>query len=93
MVTELPKMTHTILNLIEFMERCKEAPLPIDICVLNEGAMNCKAYAKILYYKENEFIKEKYNKSLRSNTIESLISINIKLQQEETASGKYQKIK
>lgn len=88
MVSDLPEMTQTILNLAEFMDHCEKGPLPIDTHILGERAMDCRAYAKALHYKEDEFIKEK-NRQVCPNIIESLISINNKLQQKEAASGKY----
>lgn len=45
--------------------------------------MHCRAYAKALHYKEEEF-----HKSRTSLVLESLISINNKLQQKEAAAGK-----
>ena len=44
--------------------------------------MNCRAYAKALHYKEEEF-----HRGLTTNTLESLISINNKLQQPDAAAG------
>lgn len=94
MVTGLPEMTRAILNLADFMDRCKEGPLPIATCLLIDGAMNCSAYTNVLRYIENEFTEEVCSGSLRLCTIESLISANIKLHQNDVASGKYkQKIK
>lgn len=87
MVSDLPELTQTILNLAEFMDHCEIGPLPIDTHLLGERSMNCRAYAKVLHYKEEEFIKEK-NKRVSSNVIESLIYINNKLQQKEAVSGK-----
>lgn len=81
MVPDLPEITQTILNLAEFMEHCDDH-LPIDTYSLGERAMDCRAYAKALYYKERDFIK-----SPTSGTIESLILINNKLQQKEAAEG------
>lgn len=45
--------------------------------------MHCRAYAKALHYKEEEF-----HKGPSSQVLESLISINNKLQQKEAAAGK-----
>jgi len=86
MVSDLPEMTQTILNLAEFMDHCEKGPLPIDTHILGERAMDCRAYAKALHYKEDEFIKEK-SRHVCPNVVESLISINNKLQQKEAASG------
>lgn len=43
-----------------------------------------RAYAKALHYKEEEFLMDKAN---NDHVIESLISINNKLQQKEAAEG------
>lgn len=45
---------------------------------------HCRAYAKALHYKEEEFQRDKSN---NEHVIESLISINNKLQQKEAAEG------
>lgn len=82
MVPDLPEITQTILNLAEFMEHCDTDHLPIDWTLLGERAMECRAYAKALHYKEREFQTNKSN-----NVIESLIHINNKLQQKEAAEG------
>ncbi|KAJ8676220.1 hypothetical protein QAD02_012006 [Eretmocerus hayati] len=82
MVPDLPEISQTILNLAEFMEHCDKGPLPLDGNMLGERAMHCRAYAKALHYKEDEFHKK------RSGAVfESLISINNKLQQKEAAEG------
>lgn len=44
--------------------------------------MNCRAYAKALHYKEEEF-----HVGPTTRTLESLISINNKLQQPDAAGG------
>lgn len=82
LVPELPEITQTILNLAEFMEHCDSQSLPIDPKLLGERAMDCRAYAKALHYKEAEFRQEKSHQ-----VIESLILINNKLQQKEAAEG------
>ncbi|KAF6208231.1 hypothetical protein GE061_016683 [Apolygus lucorum] len=82
MVPDLPEITQTILNLAEFMEHCDKGPLPLDPQILGEKAMQCRAYAKALHYKEEEFHKEP-----TSQVVEALISINNKLQQREAAMG------
>jgi hypothetical protein len=46
--------------------------------------MTCRAYAKALHYKEDEF-----HKGPNAQVFESLISINNKLQQKEAAAGIY----
>ena len=82
MVPDLPEISQTILNLAEFMEHCDKGPLPLDSKVLGERAMHCRAYAKALHYKEDEF-----HKGRSGPVFESLISINNKLQQKEAAEG------
>lgn len=82
MVPDLPEITQTILNLAEFMEHCDKGPLPLDPQVLGERAMYCRAYAKALHYKEEEF-----QRGASSQVVEALISINNKLQQKEAAEG------
>ncbi|CAB3378482.1 Hypothetical predicted protein [Cloeon dipterum] len=82
LVPDLPEVTQTILNLAEFMDHCDKGPLPIDTQILGERAMHCRAYAKALHHKEEAFHKEP-----NSQVIESLISINNKLQQKEAAAG------
>jgi len=82
MVPDLPEITQTILNLAEFMEHCDKGPLPLDPQLLGERAMHCRAYAKALHYKEDEF-----HKGPNSHVFEALISINNKLQQKEAAAG------
>ncbi|KAJ9594614.1 hypothetical protein L9F63_027404, partial [Diploptera punctata] len=57
MVPDLPEITQTILNLAEFMEHCDKGPLPLNAQLLGERAMHCRAYAKALHYKEEEFHK------------------------------------
>ena len=44
--------------------------------------MNCRAYAKALHYKEEEF-----HRGVTPKLLESLISINNKLQQPDAAAG------
>lgn len=56
----------------------------MDPQLLGERAMHCRAYAKALHYKEDEFHKEPNNQ-----VFEALISINNKLQQKEAAAGKW----
>lgn len=79
---EIPEITQTLLNLAEFMEHCDKGPLPLDTSLLGSRAMRCRAYAKALHYKEEEF-----HRGPTTATLESLISINNKLQQPESASG------
>lgn len=82
MVPDLPEITQTILNLAEFMDHCDKGPLPLDTAILGERAIQCRAYAKALHYKEEEFLKKP-----DASVIEALISINNKLQQKEAANG------
>ncbi|CAK5264818.1 unnamed protein product [Mycena citricolor] len=70
-----------LLDLCEFMEH-EEKPLPIDHSMLGEYSMKFLAYAKALHYKELEFFS---NPS--PAILESLISINTRLQQHDSASG------
>jgi FKBP12-rapamycin complex-associated protein len=75
-----PEIIATLLNLAEFMEH-DEKPLPVDIRTLGALAEKCRAYAKALHYKEQEFQQQP------SATVEALISINNQLQQPEAAVG------
>ncbi|KAK3104575.1 hypothetical protein FSP39_005244 [Pinctada imbricata] len=79
---EIPEITQTLLNLAEFMEHCDKGPLPLDTSLLGGRAMRCRAYAKALHYKEEEF-----HRGPVTETLEALISINNKLQQPESAAG------
>ncbi|XP_064091213.1 serine/threonine-protein kinase mTOR-like [Macrobrachium nipponense] len=79
---DIPEITQTLLNLAEFMEHCDKGPLPLELQLLGEKAMGCRAYAKALHYKEEEF-----HKGPTSQVLEHLISINNKLGQKEAASG------
>ncbi|KAJ8946331.1 hypothetical protein NQ318_004221 [Aromia moschata] len=83
-VSDVPEITQTILNLAEFMEHCDKGPLPLDAHLLGEHAMHCRAYAKALHYKEEEFQRKDAN---NDHVVEALISINNKLQQKEAAEG------
>ncbi|XP_060066726.1 serine/threonine-protein kinase mTOR-like [Ylistrum balloti] len=79
---EIPEIMQTLLNLAEFMEHCDKGPLPLDTSLLGGRAMRCRAYAKALHYKEEEF-----HRGPNTETLEALISINNKLQQPESAAG------
>ncbi|XP_015036537.2 serine/threonine-protein kinase Tor isoform X1 [Drosophila pseudoobscura] len=81
-VTDMPEITQTILNLAEFMEHCDRDPIPIETNLLGTRAMACRAYAKALRYKEEEFLLKE-----EASVFESLILINNKLQQREAAEG------
>ncbi|KAK7494179.1 hypothetical protein BaRGS_00014652, partial [Batillaria attramentaria] len=52
---EIPEIIQTLLNLAEFMEHCDKGPLPLDSSLLGERALKCRAYAKALHYKEEQF--------------------------------------
>lgn len=82
MVPDIPEITQTLLNLAEFMEHCDKGALPLDPIQLGERAMRCRAFAKALHYKEDEF-----HKGPTTEVLEALISINNKLQQPEAAHG------
>ncbi|RDD40512.1 Serine/threonine-protein kinase mTOR [Trichoplax sp. H2] len=78
-----PEITQALLNLAEFMEHCDKGPLPLNNNeLLGDCALRCRAYAKALHYKEEEFHREPTPK-----TLETLIGINNKLQQPEAAAG------
>ncbi|KAK8751728.1 hypothetical protein OTU49_009992 [Cherax quadricarinatus] len=79
---DIPEITQTLLNLAEFMEHCDKGPLPLELQLLGQKAMECRAYAKALHYKEEEF-----HKGPTSEVLEHLISINNKLGQKEAAAG------
>uniref|UniRef100_A0A1B0GIX2 Serine/threonine-protein kinase TOR n=2 Tax=Lutzomyia longipalpis TaxID=7200 RepID=A0A1B0GIX2_LUTLO len=82
MVPDLPEITQTILNLAEFMEHCDKEHFPIDPYLLGQRAMDSRAYAKALHYKEREFYMKR-----DTQVYDSLIHINNKLQQKEAAQG------
>lgn len=76
------EILQSLLNLAEFMEHDHEGGLPIDISILADLALKCRAYAKALHYKERE-----YTQSKSSGCVEALISINRKLQLHDAAIG------
>ncbi|XP_012554042.1 serine/threonine-protein kinase mTOR isoform X1 [Hydra vulgaris] len=79
----IQQITQTLLNLSEFMEHCEiKGTFSLNIELLGECATNCRAYAKALHYKEEEF-----QKAVTTEVLESLISINNKLQNPEAANG------
>ncbi|CAB3230731.1 unnamed protein product [Arctia plantaginis] len=84
---DAPELAHTVLNLAEFMEHCESGPLPISTHLLGERAMHCRAYAKALHYKEEEF-----RSGATSQVVEALIHINNKLQQKEAAEGLLERV-
>lgn len=88
------EILQTLLKLAEFMEH-DDKPLPINKNTLASLAEQCHAYAKALHYKEQEFQellhqspgKEDDVLTDLSGIVESLISINSKLDQPEAAVG------
>ncbi|XP_041981966.1 serine/threonine-protein kinase mTOR [Aricia agestis] len=84
---DAPELAHTVLNLAEFMEHCEGGALPISAHLLGERAMHCRAYAKALHYKEEEF-----RNGATSQVVEALIHINNKLQQKEAAEGLLERV-
>jgi len=68
------------LELIDFMEHDNK-PLPIDIRIVSDVALRCRANAKALRYKEIEF------RTFPADSVEKLISINYNLEQKEAAQG------
>ncbi|NP_001171773.1 target of rapamycin isoform 1 [Bombyx mori] len=85
-VPDLPELALAVLNLAEFMEHCEKSLLPISIKLLGDTAISCRAYAKALYYKEEE-----YKKNPCTKVIEALIHINNKLQRKEATNGLLEK--
>lgn len=80
--TQAPsELIHRLLNLAEFMEH-EEKALPIEPRTLGDYAMKYMAYAKALHYKEVEYFSDP-----SPAVIESLISINTRLQQHDAAWG------
>lgn len=69
-----PEILQALLNLAEFMEHDPSGGLPIDIPILADLALKCRAYAKALHYRERE-----YSNGGSTSCVESLISINRKL--------------
>ncbi|CAH0400987.1 unnamed protein product [Chilo suppressalis] len=86
-VPDSPELALTVLNLAEFMEHCEKGALPIPIKLLGDTAISCRAYAKALYYKEEE-----YRRNVSTQVVEALILINNKLQQKEAAKGLLEKV-
>ncbi|XP_027052994.1 serine/threonine-protein kinase mTOR [Pocillopora verrucosa] len=80
--SQIPEITQTLLNLAEFMEHTEKGALPLNNDLLGEQASKCRAYAKALHYKEEEF-----HRGPTTETLEALISINNKLQQPQAAHG------
>eukprot|EP00117_Sycon_ciliatum_P022702 scpid3014/ scgid19501/ Serine/threonine-protein kinase mTOR; FK506-binding protein 12-rapamycin complex-associated protein 1; FKBP12-rapamycin complex-associated protein; Mammalian target of rapamycin; Mechanistic target of rapamycin; Rapamycin and FKBP12 target 1; Rapamycin target protein 1 len=78
----LPEVTQLLLNLAEFMEHTEKGALPLKKELMGECAMKCRAYAKALHYKEEEF-----HSGPTAATLEALISINNELGLAEAAQG------
>ncbi|XP_038044243.1 serine/threonine-protein kinase mTOR-like [Patiria miniata] len=79
---DIPEIVQILLNLAEFMEHSDKGPLPLNTMLLGECASKCRAYAKALHYKEEEF-----HRGPNTEILEALISINNKLHQPEAAYG------
>ena len=77
-----------LLNLAEFLEKNKKTELPIDISIIAELALKCRAYARALHYKEREYIMGR-----GGSCVEQLIDINKKLDIPEAALGVLQAAK
>ncbi|KAL7500860.1 hypothetical protein ACHAWT_010361 [Skeletonema menzelii] len=77
-----------LLNLAEFLEKNKKTELPIDISIIAELALKCRAYARALHYKEREYIMGR-----GGSCVEQLIDINKKLDLPEAALGVLQAAK
>lgn len=69
-----PETLQQLLNLAEFMDHDQRGGLPIEIPVLSDLALKCRAFAKALHYKEREF-----EITGSQECIEALININRKL--------------
>lgn len=76
-----PEIYQTLLNVVEFMEHDSN-PLPMPSDTLGKYAQRCHAFAKALYYEEQEF-----SKNSDTSIIESLISINNQLHQTDASIG------
>ena len=75
-----------LLNLAEFMEH-HDTALPIDDDALGNLSFQCQAYAKALYYKEKQLLKNNKNQQSLHDIYELLININNKLSQKQAARG------
>lgn len=83
---DVPEVTQALLNLTEFMEHSDKGPLPIAPQLLAKRAQACRAFAKALHYKEEEF-KASADGAKSTLVLEDLLSINKKLQHPEAAAG------
>nr|XP_013189744.1 unnamed protein product [Amyelois transitella] len=81
------ELSLSMLDLAEFMEHCEKGLLPVPVRLLGDTAVQCRAYAKALYYKEEE-----YRQNPTTEVVEALIHINNKLQQREAANGLLEKV-
>ena len=59
-----------------------QGPLPLSPAILGEQAIKCRAFAKALHYKEDDF-----HRKPTVPVLEALISVNNKLGQKEAAAG------
>lgn len=86
---DVAEVTHTLLNLAEFMEHCDKGTLPLKNQVLGDRAMSCRAYAKALHYIEEQFLQrvKEQKGPPEVKLLESLISVNNRLQQAEASQG------
>ena len=85
-----PEILQALLNLAEFMEHEPTGGLPIDIGILANLALKCRAYAKALHYKEREYRQGATGETTAqayASVAESLISINRKLDLQDAALG------
>ncbi|KAF7259839.1 hypothetical protein EG68_02702 [Paragonimus skrjabini miyazakii] len=95
MSDQSPEVSQAILNLEEFMAHVDKyssastrVPLPLSLRLLADRAMKNRAFAKALYYKEQEFLVElEKNSSPSQETLSCLLTIYSKLQLEEAATG------
>ena len=72
----------TILNLIEFIERRNVNLCYIDYNQFGKVAYKCRAFAKALYYKENDFLlKNDFEQ------FEDLLELYYEVKQQESAKG------
>ena len=72
----------TILNLIEFIERRNVNLCYIDYNQFGKVAYKCRAFAKALYYKENDFLlKNDFEE------FEDLLELYYEVKQQESAKG------
>jgi FKBP12-rapamycin complex-associated protein len=75
------EVINLLLNLCEFAEH-DDKVLPIDPKMLGRYALQHRAYAKALHYKELEWFTDP-----SADVVKALINVNSKLQQQDTAWG------